>query len=298
MLKSVAATHENWLITLPQNRQKKHEETRLPDQDRDVVRMVKPEIGLSMLYCLNEPFESALKRLTQVDVKHIELADEGLHMLNKRRVKQLNKIAKTLNLDFFVHAPWAGVNIATPSLALRRAVLKRLERSIVVAGELGCRLWVFHPGSRTGLSPFYPGTDWQLNLKSVQALLKAARRENVEIAIENTPEPFPSLMKRIDDFHRFYDELDDDIGMVLDVAHANLNNQIQEFVKQFSKKIVHMHVSDNEGDSDTHMGIGHGNINWTAFAKLVKAAEYSNIIMIESTEYIEESLQLLQEMFT
>ncbi len=260
--------------------------------------MVKPEIGLSMLYCLNEPFESALNHLTRVDVNYIELVDEGLHTLNKRKVKQLNKIAKTRNLYFFVHAPWAGVNIATPSLALRRAVLKRLERSIVISGQLGCHLWVFHPGSRTGLSYFYPGTDWKLNLKSVQALLKVARRENVEIAIENTPEPFPSLMKRIDEFHRFYDELDDDIGMVLDIAHANLTNQIQDFVKQFSKKIIHMHVSDNKGDSDSHMGIGRGNINWIAFAKLIKAVEYSKIIMIESTEYVEESLHLLRALFT
>jgi sugar phosphate isomerase/epimerase len=259
--------------------------------------MAKPEIGLSMLYCLNEPFSSLLKRLTQIDIKHIELTDEGLHTLNTRRAKKLNEIAKTRNLTFVVHAPWAGVNIATPSPALRRAVLKRLEQSIVVAGQLGCRLWLFHPGSKTGLSHIYPGKDWQLNLESVRVLLQVARREGVNVAIENTPEPFPSLMKSVDNFHRFYQDLNDDIGMVLDVAHANLNNQIQEFITQFSKKIVHMHVSDNNGDSDLHLGIGHGNIDWTAVAKLVKAADYNNLIMIESTDHIEESLHFLQELF-
>jgi len=35
--------------------------------------MTKPEIGLSMLYCLNEAFKSLLKRLPEVTVKHIEL---------------------------------------------------------------------------------------------------------------------------------------------------------------------------------------------------------------------------------
>jgi sugar phosphate isomerase/epimerase len=260
--------------------------------------MAKPEIGLSMLYCLNEPFQSALKRLTQVDVKHIELADEGLHTLNKRRAKNLNKITETRDIDFVVHSPWAGVNIATPDPALRRAVLKRLERSIVFSGQLGCRLWLFHPGSRTGLSQFYPGNDWQLNLQSVRTLLNVARREGVNVAIENTPEPFPSLMKSVADFHRFYEDLDDDIGIVLDVAHANLNNQIQNFIDQFSKKIVHMHVSDNNGDSDMHLGIGHGNIDWKNVAKLVKAADYGNLIIIESTEHIEESLQHLRKLFT
>jgi sugar phosphate isomerase/epimerase len=259
--------------------------------------MVKPEIGLSMLYCLNEPFKSVLKHLCEVTVKHIELPDEGLHTLNKRRVKNLKKVAEAQNLDFVVHAPWAGTNIATPSPFLRRTILKRLEKSLVYAGQLDCRLWLFHPGSRTGLSPIYPGKDWQQNLESVRALLNVARREGVEIAIENTPEPFPSLMKSVDDFHRFYEDLEDDIGMVLDVAHANLNNQIQDFIKQFSKKIVHMHVSDNYGANDLHLGIGYGNIDWASVAKLVKEAEYGNLIMIESTEHVKESVQVLRKLF-
>jgi L-ribulose-5-phosphate 3-epimerase len=259
--------------------------------------MAKPEIGLSMLYCLDEPFKSVLKRLSEVTVKHIELPDEGLHTLNKRRIKKLKEAAEAHNLDFVVHAPWAGTNIATPSPALRRAILKQLEKSLVYAGQLGCRLWLFHPGSRTGLSPIYPGKDWQLNLASVRTLLNVARREAVEIAIENTPEPFPSLMKSVGDFFRFYEDLGDDIGMVLDVAHANLNNQIQDFIKQFSKKIVHMHVSDNDGAQDLHLGIGYGNIDWENVAKLVKETDYSNLIIIESTEHVEESVQVLRKLF-
>jgi len=259
--------------------------------------MAKPEIGLSMLYCLNEPFKSLLKQLPKVPVKHIELADEGLHALNKRRVKKLKEAAKAYNLDFVVHAPWAEMNIASPSPVLRRTILKRLEKSLVYAGQLDCRLWLFHPGSRTGLSHIYPGEDWQQNLDSVRALLKVARREGVEIAIENVPEPFPFLMKSVEDFRRFYDELDDDIGLVLDVAHAHLNNQIPDFTKQFSKKLVHIHVSDNDGASDLHLGIGYGSIDWENVAKLVKEADYGNIIMIESTEHIEESVQFLRRLF-
>ena len=260
--------------------------------------MGKPEISLSMLYCLSEPFNSLLKHLTKIDVKHIELPDEGLHALNKRRVKKLKEVAETCNLDFVVHAPWAGINIATPNPVLRRTVLKRLEKSVIYSGQLGCRLWLFHPGSRTGLSHIYPRKDWKLNLESVRTLLRVARREGVDVAIENTPEPFPSLMKSVDDFHRFYEELNDDIGMVLDVAHANLNRQIQDFLTQFSKKIVHIRVSDNDGVSDLHLGIGYGNVDWKNFAKLAKTADYGKLVVIESTDNIEESIQFLRELFT
>jgi sugar phosphate isomerase/epimerase len=259
--------------------------------------MAKLEIGLSMLYCLNEPFQSLLKHLGEVDVNHVEIPDEGLHTLNQRRVRNLKETAKANNIDLVVHAPWAGINIAVPSPILRRAVLKRLQKSISYAKQLDCQLWLFHPGSKTALSHIYPGEDWQLNLDSVRTLLRVARIEGVEVAIENIPEPYPNLMKSTGDFQRFYEELDDDIGMVLDVAHANLNGQIQDFMKQFSKKIVHIHVSDNDGVNDLHLGIGYGSIDWESVAKTVKESRYSNLIVLESTDHVRESLQVLRKLF-
>ena len=78
----------------------------------------------------------------------------------------------------------------------------------------------------------------------------------------------------------FYQDLNDDIDMVLDIAHANLNRQLRDFITQFSKKIVHIHVSDNNGDNDLHQGIGYGNIDWKNVAKMVRETDYDNLIMI------------------
>ena len=260
--------------------------------------MPKPEIGLSMLFCLGEPFPSLLKHLREVDVRHVEILDEGLHTLNIRRVKALKKVAQSHGLDVTVHAPFAGINIAVPSPVLRRTIMRRLEKSIFYAGQLDCRLWLFHPGLKTGVSHFYPGEDWQLNMDSIRALLRIARKEGVEIAVENVPEPFPFVVKNVQDFTRFYEEFDDDIGLVLDVAHANLSRQIQDFIRQFSNKIVHVHVSDNDGANDLHLGIGYGTIDWEGVAKAIKKAKYGNVIMLESIEHVEESLQTLRKLFT
>ncbi|MDH5664275.1 MAG: sugar phosphate isomerase/epimerase [Candidatus Bathyarchaeota archaeon] len=259
--------------------------------------MPKPEIGLSTLFCLGEPFSSLLKHLHEVDVRHVEVVDEGSHALNNRRIKSLKKMTEARDLEFVVHAPFAGINIAVPSPVLRRTILKRLEKSIYYAGQLDCRLWLFHPGLQTGVSHFHPGRDWQLNLDSVRTLLKIARKEGVEIAIENVPEPYPFVMKNVQDFSRFYNELDDDMGMVLDVAHANLNQQIQDFIRQLPEKIVHVHVSDNDGAHDLHLGIGYGTIDWETVAREIKKAEYSSVIMLESIEHVEESLQTLRKLF-
>ena len=262
-----------------------------------MVFMAKMEIGLSMLFCLGEPFKSLMKRLREVDVSHVELLDEGLHRLKNERVTILKKIAKSQDLKLTLHSPFADINLAAPNPVIRKMILKLQKKSIVYAHQLDCEAWVFHPGLKTGVSHFYPRKDWQLNLESVRTLLRFARKHDVEIAIENVPEPPPFLMKNVDDFSRFYNELGEDIGLTLDVAHANLNNEIQEFITHFSDKIVHVHVSDNDGTSDSHLGIGYGNIDWESVAKVIKEVGYSNVVMLESVDHVEESLQTLRRLF-
>jgi sugar phosphate isomerase/epimerase len=101
----------------------------------------------------------------------------------------------------------------------------------------------------------------------------------------------------VSDFRQFYKELGDDIGIVLDLAHATLNNQIQDFMKHFSEKIAHIHASDNDGVNDLHLGIGYGKMDWQSIAKTVKDTEYSNLIVLESTDHVKESLQALRRLF-
>jgi len=255
------------------------------------------KIGLSMLFCLGEPFPSLLKRLNEIDVKYVELLDDGLHTLNDRRVNALKMVADSRDLEFTVHAPVADINIASPNPVLRRAILRRLEKSIAYSRKLDCRLWVFHPGLKTGISYFYPGLDWRLNIESVRDLLEIARKRDVEISIENVPEPFPFLLKGVGDFSRFYSELGEDLGLTLDVGHANLNRQVDDFMNTFGSKIVHVHVSDNEGDNDSHRGIGHGTVEWRSVADSLKRIKYNSTVMLESFEHIEESLNALRKLF-
>lgn len=255
------------------------------------------DIGLSMLFCLREPFPSLLRHLREIDVRRVEILDEGLHALNSRRVGALKRVAQSRGLELMLHAPFADINIASPNPSLRRVMLRRLEKSILYARRLDCRLWVFHPGLKTGVSFFYPGLDWHLNLGSIRTLLEVARRHDVEIAIENVPEPYPYLMKSVGDFSRFYDELGEDIGFALDIGHANLNHQIKDFITQLSNKTVHMHASDNDGTHDSHLGIGHGTVDWENLAKLIKKMKYSGVIMLESVEHVKEGLQTLRKLF-
>ncbi len=259
--------------------------------------MSKPKVGVSMLYCLSEPFSRMLKRLAKVDVQLVEVMDEGLHELDKTRVAKLNAIAKSKGLRYTVHAPFADINVASPSKPILNASIKRLEQSMAYASALNAQLWVFHPGAKTGISSFYPNQDWKQNVQTIRKLHETAEKHGLNTAIENLPEKYGFIMKQPEDFQKFYKETSlNNIGITLDVGHANLDKQIENFLRKLPDKIVHMHISDNMGENDQHLGIGYGKIDWQRFAENLRGIAYDKTIIIETIEHVEESLQKLRQL--
>lgn len=254
-------------------------------------------IGLSMLFCLGEPFQAVIKRLREFDVEHIEIVDEGPHALNSWRVSLLKEAIKGRSISLSVHAPFADINIASTSPIIRHAIMKRLKKSIRLSAQLNPECWVFHPGIKSAVSDALPNIDWKLNLKSTHELLKEARGNGLRIVIENVPEPFPFLLKRAEEFELFYEGLGEDgqdLNIAFDVGHASINGQIDEFIEKFRDKIVHAHLHDNNGDIDSHLGIGFGKINWPKIIEGLKRVNYRGALVIESKSNIEESIRALR----
>ncbi len=256
------------------------------------------DIGLSMLHCLGESFSNLCKKLQKAKVKYVELIDEGWHSLDEARVKKLIEIRKSKGLTFTLHAPFANINIATQAEDMRNFIFKRLEKSLIFAKELDCRLMVFHPGLRTGISNFYPGLDWKTNIESVKKLIRLSKEHKVTIAIENVPEPFGFLVKDATQFSRFFDELTEELDLVLDVGHSNISNQTKVFIETFSKKIIHVHAHDNNGKWDSHLGVGYGTVNWQQFSEDLKKIAFKGIVMVESYSNVEESIAKLKRLST
>jgi len=238
-----------------------------------------------------------VQRLATVETPYIEVIDDGLHTLDKKRVSTLKEVGKSHGIQYTVHAPFADINIASPSKTILTASLKRLKESMAYANALNAKLWVFHAGNKTGISAFYPGEDWKQNIKGIRELHETAETYGLNIAIENLPEKYGFLMKSPEDFAKFYKETSlNDVGIALDVGHANLEAQTEHFLKNLPDKIVHIHVSDNTGENDQHLGIGYGKINWQRFAETLHEIAYDKIVMVESTEHMEESLQKLRQL--
>lgn len=259
--------------------------------------MFKPKIGVSMLHTLGEPFNVMLDQLEKIGTKYIEIVDDGFHTLNRQRVKALNETAQSHGFKYTLHCPFADINIASPSKPMLNASLKRLKQSMKYANQLNAELWVLHPGMITGITPFYPGSDWNQNVQSIRKLGKTAKEYGLRIAIENLPQKYGSVMKTPEDFSRLYAETGlTDIGIVLDTGHANLEAQIEPFLAQFPDKIYELHLSDNMGEQDQHLGIGYGKIDWKGIVKILKRINFAGIVMVESVYNVPESLTKLRQL--
>ncbi len=258
--------------------------------------MPKAKVGVSMLYCLGEPFNRMVKRLGTLDTRYIEILDDGTHELDKKRVATLKEAAKSYSLEYTVHAPFADINIASPSKTMLNASMKRLKQSMVYTNALDAKLWVFHPGAKTGIGQFYPGADWKQNNETIQELYKAAEEYGVNIALENLPAKYYFFMSKPEEFVRFYRETNLPIGIVMDVGHAHLEGQIEPFFNMLADKIVHIHASDNDGSDDQHLGIGQGKIDYKWFQQTLKKMGYDKSVIIESTANVAESIQKLKQL--
>jgi sugar phosphate isomerase/epimerase len=237
-----------------------------------------------------------VKRLGSMGTRYIEILDDGTHELDKKRIATLKEAAKSYNLEYSLHAPFADINIASPSKLLLNTAMKRLKQSIEYANAMDAKLWVFHPGQQTGISQFYPGEDWKRNNQSIKELYKTSEEYGVNIAIENLPAKYWFMMKTPEDFRRFYKETNLPIGVVLDLGHANLEAQIEPFIERLADKIVHIHASDNDGTDDQHLGIGEGKINYDKFAETLKKIGYDQTVIVESTVNVLQTIRKLKQL--
>jgi sugar phosphate isomerase/epimerase len=176
------------------------------------------------------------------------------------------------------------------------ASMKRLKQSMAYANELDAKVWVFHPGAKTGIGQFYPGVDWKQNIESIKQLYKSAEEYGVNIALENLPAKYYFFMSKPEEFARFYKETNLPIGIVMDLGHANLEGHIEGFFNLLADKIVHIHASDNDGSDDQHLGIGYGKIDYTSVAQMLKQIGYDKSVIIESITNVPETITKLKQL--
>ncbi len=214
---------------------------------------------------------------------------------------QKGAIQKALNgwgMGLICHLP-TFVHMAHLTESIRRVSVQEVLDALETASDLGAEKAVVHPGYIDGMGVHVPDHALALAMEGLEKVWLRACRLGLPLCIENL---FPGLgpFNEPDDFTSIFAAFPE-MKLVLDTGHANIGNKsgkrVLDFIRRFGDRLIHLHVSDNNGNQDEHLPVGHGNINFKAVARALEAAGYNGTVTLEifsrdRTELVKSRLKL------
>ena len=84
-------------------------------------------------------------------------------------------------------------------------------------------------------------------------------------------------------------------SVCLDVGHVNAYSKadVMEWMKILKKYIKHMHIHNNFGDRDSHLGINKGELDIIEILNIVKDKDITVTLEITNVDELRESLDIL-----
>jgi sugar phosphate isomerase/epimerase len=194
---------------------------------------------------------------------------------SREHVRELSEWFRSNTVQpFSMHAPMfpdremgrAGappVNVIHPEKARRIDSMDEIKRALEAAEQIPFRHLIVHLGES--------GDGWsqrtiEFALTALEHLGAFARPLGVQVLVENltneaaTPEHLVTILS--------LGHLDN-IGVCLDLGHANMTVGVPEAIAVLGQRIVSLHVHDNHGTKDEHLWPGDGAIDWPATTKLL-----------------------------
>ena len=145
-------------------------------------------------------------------------------------------------------------------------------------------------------------------LQSLKHIARINESYGLTLLIEPAHRFESNLIRTIDECVTFLDELEEpSYGILLDTGHCHVNGEnLREAVLKASRYPLHIHLDDNLGDSDAHLNLGEGSIDFNELRAALEKIEYKGFLSVElGTKYIMDpeqacrsSLATLKDIFS
>lgn len=235
-------------------------------------------LGISTLCLSDYKLEDALEYLSK-EKDYVEIVSEGYH-----DIKKYGDVLDSFSLRYSIHSPFIGLDIANIRDEIRNTSLNIIRDTIDASIKYNPLILIVHPGMI--VAKHLKKDNIKAFKKSILYLSELSLEYSIDIALENMPLKFLFLTQP--------DELGliDELKFCLDIGHANITKNIDEFLYT---DIDHVHIHDNDGISDDHLGLGYGNIDIrSVLEKLKNKRKIPNLVVeLNRREDIEPSIKLL-----
>ena len=187
-----------------------------------------------------------------------------------------------------MHGPFADLCPGSVDVMVRDVARKRYNQAADVCKQLDVSHIILHHGYVPGTSS--PGgwlsrcvPFWQSYLDSIP--------DSLTVHLENILDHDPGLLlELVNSVART------NFDICLDIGHAHcLSKQtVLDWIKKLGRRIGHVHIHDNSGIADEHLGLGRGTIPIMQVCLALKEYTPEAIWALE-TPHLEESIFWLQE---
>jgi len=219
------------------------------------------KISFSSRAVVDNPFNWAYE-LEELGFTGWEIVCEGKQELNERNLAQISTILETTNLELTAHLPFSDLNLASLNDPMWRETLRQMKQNIKLASSF-TRIAAVHPGHLSPLGMQMPDLSWQKNIEGLQQLCDYAAEYDMTIGVENMVNMDAILGRHAEEILGMIESVDrENLGLTLDVGHANTNGMVKAFLDKCLGRVVHVHLHDNNGKRDEHLPAGKGTVDW------------------------------------
>lgn len=174
-----------------------------------------------------------------------------------------------------VHLPFLGLRPGSPRAGEREKAWDAQRKAADLAGLYGARHMIGHHGfmaREDGLneSPSEPDPAWVNRMSALWRELP--ERSGAPLFLENSHEHGPhivlALIKAIGS---------EQVGICFDVGHwhafaqGHVRKDLSAWISAFAPYLRHLHLHDNDGTGDQHLGLGQGRIPFARLLDLLSA---------------------------
>lgn len=201
-------------------------------------------------------------------------------------------------LDVVAHTAWY-IPLGSPLRSVREAALEEFRRALGVAHRTGARVMNAHYRRPPRFFELEDAADF--HAETLLPLTEEAAGLDMSIVLEHAPhggrnqlETFAAILERVP-LLRFH----------LDSGHALLErdyDRFDEYVEAFAGKLLHVHLSDNDGSGDQHLPLGAPGRTegaWRDRIRKLKTSGYDGTVTLEvfsvERHYLAASRDLLRK---
>ncbi|MDH3393378.1 MAG: sugar phosphate isomerase/epimerase, partial [Desulfobulbaceae bacterium] len=208
----------------------------------------------------------------------IGLVDNVLYDEPEEEFARIAKLLKNEGLTCTLHAPFQDLIPSALDPEILKASRNKLRKAFALLEIFEPQSIVCHPNFEPDKHGSKEEQWFEQSYETWHELLQMAEKCEIPMMLENTYETTPKQLKRMlqaldSPFARF----------CLDVGHvlAFAKNRWQDWLPTLEPWLGQLHLHDNDGTSDAHLGVGEGVFNFKELFGYLKEQQLDPLITLE-----------------